>query len=267
METRDFELLDLMKKGSSAVLRDDQSGFEVVLDSVKARRRRGSRLSLIVTGKFSVPELEWLGEAGTDIYASEESGLGVRELMLVGDACRRGGAIVAYHLRGFYDSGEKTPGFTSADLKDLAGSGIYLHLSNRDLKRDFSELIAIAYEAKKSGNWLVYYHHGSLSAELKDLARNGSWIHLSDSSLSETSDLHLILDAAALSRRAGSNLVVHLERGLPPGWLREIQRSGAVVLFKIIAPGPSPRMRDLERKQKKRGLDFRSYFLYPNFWL
>ncbi len=267
MEKRDFELLDEMRKGSSAVLRDDQSKFEVILDAVRARRGRGSRLSLILTGQLSVPQLEWLGESGADVYASEDSGLGARELVLVNDACGRGGSVLAFHLRGGIDAGERPTGLSFADLKDLGGSGIYLHISNREEKRDFSRLIALAYEAERGGSRLVYYHHGQLDPGLKDLARNGAWIHLSGSSLSETADLNLTLDAVRHSRRAGSNLILHIEGGLPPLWLREILDSGAVVLFKIAAEGPGAGSRELERGRRTTGLDFRSYFLYPNFLL
>lgn len=174
---------------------------------------------------------------------------------------------MAYHLRGILAPSQE-PGLLSfSDLRELARSGIYIHLSNKDEKRDFSELAELAYQARKGGSWLVYYHHGPLGVEVKDLARNGAWIHLSDASLSEAADLNLILDAAGLSARAGANLVVHVEKGLALDWLEEISGSGAALLFKILSDDSRRAMRALERKAKKRKLDFRSYYLYPSFML
>jgi hypothetical protein len=267
MEPRDFALLDRAKRGTNTVLRDDQSEIGVILEGIGACRKNGGRFGLIVTGKFSVYELEWLGEAGADIYTSDGAGADARELTLVGSACRRGDAVVAHHLRHGLESFQESGSFSFSDLKGLGRSGIYVHLSNKEKNRDFSQLGEIAHEAQNGGSRLIYYHHGPLDSRIQDLAQNGAWIHLSESSLSESSDLNLILDATELSLRAGANLIIHLETGLKITWLQEISDSGAVILFKIFPDGDRAAMRFLERKAKKRGLDYRSYYLYPNIML
>ena len=260
-------MLDRAKRGTNTVLRDDQSEFGVILESIRACRKNGGRFGLIVTGKFSVYELEWLGEAGADLYTSDGDGGGVRELTLMNDACRRGDAVVAYHLRRGLESSQKPGSLSFSDVKELGRSGIYIHLSNKEEKRDFAQLGEIAHEAQKGGSRLIYYHHGPLDSGIKDLAQNGALIHLSDSSLSKASDLNLILDASKISLRAGANLIIHLQTGLMITWLQEIVDSGAVILFKIFPDRDRAAMRSLERKAERRGLDFRAYYLYPNFML
>ena len=267
METKDFDLLDRAKRGTNTVLRDDQSEFGVILESIRACRKNGGRFGLVVTGKFSVYELEWLGEAGADLYTSDGAGAGARELTLVSLACRRGDAVVAHQMRRGLESSQKPGSLSFSELKELGRIGIYVHLSNKEENRDFAQLGEIAHEAQKGGSRLIYYHHGPLDSGIKDLAQNGAWIHLSDSSLSEASDLNLILDASKISLRAGANLIIHLETGLTITRLQEIADSGAVILFRIFPDGDRAAMRYLERKAKKRGLDFRSYYLYPNFML
>ncbi len=267
METRDFDLLDQVKRGTNTVLRDDQSEFGVILESIRACRKNGGRFSLIVTGRFSVYELEWLGEAGADLYTSDGAAAGARELTLMSIACRRGNAVAAHHFRRGLESSQKPESLSFFELKELGRSGTYVHLSNKEEIRDFARLGEIAHAAQKGGSRLIYYHHGPLDSGIKDLARSGAWIHLSDSSLSQASDFNLILDASKFSLRAGANLIIHLETGLTMTRLKEIADSGAVIVFKIFADGDRRAMRSLEQKAKKRGIDFRSYYLYPNFML
>lgn len=149
----------------------------------------------------------------------------------------------------------------------LGESGVYIHLSNREKKRNISQLNPLASACKRGGSWLVYYHHGPLEASLEELGRDGAWIHLSDKSLQEDENLTLFSEIIKSTRVAGTNLVLHLEKGLDFLLLREIIRKGAYVLFKFSLFDRKSPFRLLEKETKKRKLDFRAFYLYTHFSL
>ena len=91
-----FELLARAKKGQDLIVRDDQFEYNSILDAAKSCREQGHRLSLVDSGKLTAYELEWLGEAGADLYTSDRTRSDEREITLVNQACRKGGAVVAY---------------------------------------------------------------------------------------------------------------------------------------------------------------------------
>jgi hypothetical protein len=262
-----IELLARAKKGQDLIVRDDQFEYSSILDATKICRERGHRLSLVDSGKLTAYELEWLGEAGADFYTSDGTRTDEREITLVNKACRKGGAVVAYLHRGAIEGQDGTGPISLSGLKELGRSGVYLHFSNKERQRKLSELAELAFSARKGGSWLVYYHHGTLDAELKSVAGNGAWIHLADSSLREEENLSLFLDIVRASINAGTNCVLHLERGLAADLLQDIFDAGGLILFKIALADFRSRLKTLERKANAKSLDFKTYYLYPKLFI
>lgn len=259
-----YELLSQAGKGADITLRDDQYDFPSILDSVKQCRKRGFRFRLIDSGGLDRFHLEWLGKAGADLYTSDEARRDAFELELVNKACKKGRAILAYFHHGTLESEEANSVFFS-ELENVARSGIYFHLSNKERQREFSRLIELAYTCLRGGSWLVYYHHGPLDPSLEELGRNGAWIHITDQSFYEAEDINLVLDAVKSALSSGVKIVLHVEKGLDYTLLRDIMNSGAYILFKSSLFDYKSPFRILEKEAKKRKLDFRSYYLYPAF--
>jgi hypothetical protein len=210
-ESKAFELLFRAEKGGDLTVRDDQNDFPAFLDSAKLCRQRGGRLRLIDTGKLNVFELEWLGQAGADIYTSDEARPDNREVQLLTRAGSKGQAIVAYFYQGIIRKNKESGPNSASFLQDVSQTGAYLHLSNRDGERPLSLLSELAYACRKAGTWLVYYHYGRPVAGLEDLARSGGWIHLSDQSLESGEDAVLLLDVIKEASAAGAGLALHVE--------------------------------------------------------
>lgn len=264
-EEKLYELLSRAEKGLKLTERDDQNSFAAFLDAARKARRCGGRLRLIDTGRFSACELEWLAEAGADLYTSDEARPNRMDLSLLVKACARGGGFIAYFHRGVLSGGsDEIP--TSLGFLAAAGrEGVDLHFSNREHVRDLADLAELAHVCRKAGSRLVYYHHGSFETGLGDLARSGGWIHVSDLNLSAGGAGELLMEVAAEAKAAGSGLVVHLEKGLAVESLSDLLEAGAFVFFKTPPADRRSSFRALERQARKRPLDQRSYYLYPDF--
>jgi len=264
-EERTYDLLSRAEQDLVITIRDDQNDFTAFLDAARVARRSGGRLRLIDTGRFSPFELEWLAEAGADLYTSDEARPNRAELGLMAKACARGDAVIAYFHHGILsaDSGETptSPGF----LAEVGRDGVDLHLSSRERARDLVGLAEIVRVCRRAGSRLVYYHHGSLDAGLGDLARSGGWIHISDLNLPAGEQGALLAEIAAEAAASGSGLVVHLEKGLAVETVRDLLEAGAFVLFKTPPADRRSSFRDLERRARKRTLDRRAYYLYLDF--
>jgi len=255
----------MAEKRHELILRDDQSEFASLFDAARIAQKKGQRLNLIDTGKLDSAELEWLGEVGANLYSSDEAKRSAQELMFISKVYSRGGGIVAYFHHGPIEAEEK-PGVVSfSNLKVMGRSGIYLHLSNRERQRSLVALDELAYDCWKGEAWLVYYHLGPLEQGLEDLAGSGAWIHLSDLSLQQEKDVTYLLEVIKAAREAGTNLVLHLEKGLLITQVREIMNAGAIVLFKTALSDYKSPFRAFELKTKKQKLDFRTYYLYLTF--
>jgi len=260
-----YELLSWAGKGTDITVRDDQHEFPWLLDSVKLCRKKGARFRLVDSGKLDRFQLEWLAGAGADLYTSDEARAEVSELEHVNRACQKGGAFVAYFHNGPLESEEESSSISFLDLKDMGRSGIYFYLSNREMKREISRLNELAHACRKGGSWLVYYLHGSLENSLEDLARNEPWIHVTDQIFQEPEDPALVLDKVRAAVSAGAKLILHVEKGLDISLLRDVINTQAFVLFKSSLFDYRSPFRALERKTRKRKLDFRAYYLYPAF--
>lgn len=264
-EERTYDLLSRAEQGLVITTRDDQNDFTVFLDAARVARRSGGRLRLVDTGRFSVFELEWLAEAGTDLYTSDEARPNRAELGLLAKACARGDAVIAYFHHGILtaDSGHTptSPGF----LAEAGREGVDIHLSSRERARDLAGLAEIAHVCKGAGSRLVYYHHGSLAAGLGDLARAAGWIHISDLNLPAGEQGAFLADIAVEAAASGSGLVIHLGKGMAFEAVRDLLEAGAFVLFKTPPADRLSSFRALERRARKRTLDRRACYLYPDF--
>jgi hypothetical protein len=262
-----YQLLSQAAEGNQVTVRDDQYEFFWLLDAAKLCRKRRARFRLIDSGALASTQLEWLTNAGADLYTSDKVRSEAAELEIISKACREGGRFMAlFHHRRLEQTEEEKPTHLSlGGLINLVRSGIYLHLSSKDIERDFSHLVRLAYSCRKGGSWLVYYHHGRLEDSLEELARNGAWIHLSDQSLEKSEDHPLLLDIIKSARTGGTNLVLHLERGLEFTLLQDIVEAGAFLQFDLSQfEGRSP-FRSILKGVEQRRLDNRAYYLYPHF--
>jgi hypothetical protein len=257
-----YELLSLADKGESVTVRDDQYDFSCLLDSVKLCRRRNGRFRLIDSGKLDFFQLEWLGRAGADIYTSDKARSDVSGLELVNRACKGGDAFASYFFHGPLESEEGANSISFPELQKIGINGIYLHLTNRENKRELSQLNDLAYACRKGGSWLVYYHHGVLESSFEELGKNDAWIHVTDDSLKESEDGTQVLDKVKSLLSSGAKLVIHMEKGLDFLLLRDIMKTGAFVLFKSSLYDYKSPFRVLERESRKRIVDFRAYYLY-----
>jgi hypothetical protein len=264
-EEKAFELLSRAQKGLEITIRDDQQESASILDAARTVRKKGGRLRLIDTGRFSAFELEWLAEAGADLYTSDEARPKAMELGLLATACARGKSIIAYFHHGALVSdpgeGPSSPGFLAAAGRE----GIDVHLSNRERPRDLADLAEIAHACGKGGGRLVYYYHGPIEPGLEALARSGGWTHLSDGDLPSDAGGTLLMDIAAAASASCSGLVVHLEKGVAVDILRDLLAQGAFVIFKTPPAGRRSPLGALERKARKRLPDRRTYYLYSDF--
>jgi len=260
-----FELLVRAGLGLDMTVRDDQQEFSTLVDASRICRGKGGRFRLIDTGRLSPFELEWLGEAGADIYTSDEARPRLHELDLLTRACLRGKADVAYFHHGQIAK-EGSDGKNSvAFLAEAGRLGVYLHLSNRDKERAPDGLSALASACRSAGSWIVYYHHGPLNRELGGLAREGVWIHLSDKDLPSAGDVLLLAKIIRESPGGKPRFIIHIEKGLGLEEALDLERAGAFLLFKTPPSDYKSAFRGLEQRAERRKLDHRAYYLYTTF--
>jgi len=264
-EQKALELLSRAEQGQEITIRDDQHEGAALLDAARVARGRGGRLRLIDTGRFSVFELEWLAEAGADVYTADEARPNPAELGLLAKACAKGEGIIAYFHHGALEKGSGAVPTSPVFLAEAGRDGIDVHISSRERARDLTDLAEIAHVCRNAGSRLVYYHHGSLDPGLGDLARSGGWIHLSDLDLPADIGEPLLTDIASGAAASGSGLVIHLEKGLPIDSLRDLLGNGAFLFFKTPPASRRSPLGALEHQAGKRVLDRRSYYLYPDF--
>ncbi len=266
MERQNLE----MERGDDlreTVIRDDQLDFAALLDAVKESRRHRARLKLIDSGVFDSFKLEWLAEAGADIYTSDRARPDAGEIIRIGRAAKRGDAIAAYYHQRPLDSAEKGTSVPFFDLQEMGRSGIDLHLSNRHHQREWEKLEELAQACLRGGAWFLFYHHGPLIANLEGLTRQGAWLHLSDESLGNDQDVMFLADCAAAAIGRDANVIVHLERSVPLSWLENIFAAGAFVLFKIPPTDYRSSLRPFETISKKRRPDPRATYIDATFLL
>ena len=256
--------LPSVRKGEDVTLRDDLYEFSALIDAVNVAKRKGVRFRLIDTGQLDPFQVEWLAEAGADIYTSDEARKDLRELELVSRACKKGGAACAFFLHGPLGAEEDTGAVSFLDLQNLGRAGVYVHVTNRQKERDIAPLNELAFACRRGGSWLVYYHHGPLELSLEEMARSRAWIHASERIFQEVEDPTLIVDKLKSAVSAGLRCVLHVERGLDVSLLQDVMNAGAWILFKSSLFDHKSPLRALEKRARRRKLDYRAYYLYPN---
>jgi hypothetical protein len=264
---KSWELLSWAGQGKDITVRDDQYQFPWLLDSVKLCRKKGARFRLIDSGKLDCSLLEWLAGAGADVYTSDEVRSEASELEQVNSSCRKGGAFLAYFHHGSLESEEESGSVSFFDLKNMGSCGIYIYLSNREMKREISKLNELAHDCRTGRSRLVYYLHGSLEDSLERLAGDKAWIHVTDQIFQKPEDRSLVLNKLRSAVSAGANLVLHIEKALHLSLLRGVIQTQAFVFFKSSLFDFESSFRALERKTRKRKIDYRAYYLYPTVLL
>ena len=261
-----FALLASVKQDPVLTVRDDLYDFSLLLDAVKLRQKQRfpSRFRLVDSGALGLRELEWLASEGADVYTNDELGKTRQELGSIQYGCKKGGALLAYLFNGTLESDEETS-IGLSDLKDLGGSGIYIYISDKDHKRNLSEMILLADLCHRGQARLVYYHHQDLDPDLFELGRAGAWIHISDKGAKEPEAVSLLADVVQAARTAGTNVCLHVEAGTETLFLEDLQKAGAHLVFKSALIDYRSPLKPLEEKARGQKLDPSAYYLYPIF--
>ncbi|MBU4203135.1 MAG: hypothetical protein KKD59_04180 [Acidobacteria bacterium] len=260
---REFEFLEQADSGHDVTVRDDQYTFFWLLDGARLCRRHGKRFRLIDSGRLRSDQMEDMGKAGADIYTSDRVRREINELVTINDACRSGRSILAGFIYSRLTEDIQKGALTLQDGKQLAGSGIYLHLTNREIPHPFSMLNELAFECAGAGSWLVYYHTGALVNDLADVAGSGAWIHLSGVSLETDGDALLLLDLLKSARSAGTGIVLHIESRVTLTWLRDFLQAGGYLQFRKQYFDYRSPYRAVEDQARRKVPDFRVVYLDP----
>jgi len=248
-----FRLLDRVRKGGPVNIRDDQYDYLTIMD---AARSYGRRIGLIDSGRFSLLQMESIAKAGIAIYSSDEARADIEEIGLIRKACAKGGSFLAFFLNAGLRDEDRQGKIPFPVLKELAESGVYMHVSNRQEKHDGSRLAELSRSCRRGGSWLVYYHHGPLESFLADLAASGAWIHLSDQSLAKDEDFLFFRELAGRGKR----LVLFVEKILPASFLRDMYRAGVFLFFKTPPIDPGSPHEILEKKAGRKKLKVKAYY-------
>lgn len=261
-----FALLSSVRQDPVLTVRDDLYGFSLLLDAVKLRRKQkpGSRFRLVDSGALGLAQVEWLAAEGSDIYTSDEVRKNLQELEGIQYACKKGNALLAYLHNAALESDEESA-LDLSGLKRLGAAGGYIYLSDKEQNRDYRDLSILAELCSSGQSRLVYYHHKDPDPALFELGRAGAWIHLSDNSLSPADDAALLTDIVHAARKSGSNLCLHVERGTEFSLLEDLQKAGAVLIFKSALIDYRSPLKPLEEKSRRQKLDSSAFYLYPIF--
>ncbi len=259
--------LDSTSPERTVTLRDDRLDFPGLMDAAASCRRRGARLRLVDEGGLTVSELEWLGEAGADVYSSDRARSDGAELVLIRKATRRGGASTAFFHHAPFAAPSAAGGLAYETLRELGRSGIDLHISDKVHPRDAAQLGELAYDCRRGGAAFVLYHHGPLEARHEELAAQGVWIHLSSREAAVADGVRVIADCARAARRARTGLVLHVESPIDPEALSDFVAAGAILLFKTQPSDYRSPLRPFEDAAKAVRLEPRAYYLFTDFVL
>lgn len=258
--SRSFDFLSRSRSLPEITVRDDQYEFPWLHDAVKACRGQRKRFRLVDSGHLNRDQLEWLGQAGCDIYTDDSVGRSEHDLDVINRACTQGRAILAYFFHGPLDGSQDAEEPPYSQLIRLGNAGIYIHISNREKSRDLALLASVAHACRRGGGWLVYYHHGEISGGLIDVAESGSWIHMEGDGLNPEGGIQIMRDVLKASQRAGTGLVLYVEDEVDITWLWDVLKGGGVLLFRNEHFDFRSPYRAVEEAAHKR-LDHRAYFL------
>lgn len=263
---KSFSFLSSIRKGQDITVRDDLFDFQLLLDAAKLSRRMGISFRVVDSGSLETVQIEWLAAEGAIVYTSDDAKREVDSLRLINKACQRGKSFLACFHNGPLNKESESAVDDWESLAGLGDEGAFVFLSNRKYEREAIELVDLADHCRRGGSWLVYYHHGDLQVSLAELARNGAWIHVEDSCLKGNAELSLLLDVIRESHSAGTNCVFHLESEMEYYLLKDIQKAGAVILFKSKLIDYRSPLKSLQEQAAHTKLEARAYYLYSSFF-
>lgn len=261
-----FDLIASAKEKRDLTVRDDQYEYAWFLDAIRLTREKGRRFRLVDSGRFERFQLEWLLEAGSDLYTSSTVRKDSGELEGLQRAARKGRAVLAFLQTGPLESSADGDPANTSGLLALGRDGVYIYLSNRENPQDFKQLGRLAESCRSGGTRLVYYHHGALVPELQELVRIPLWLHLSDSCLREETGVSTLLELLT-SSSTQAEFVLSIEKNLDYLELKDILAAGAHVLFPRAQFDYRSPLKELERAAAKRKPAFTAFYLYPNVML
>jgi len=247
------------------VLRDDEADFAALRDAALACRRAGVRLRLVDTGKLAASELEWIAQAGADLYTSDLARTSLAEIVFLSLASRKGGAATSYFHHGAFEPGRPEAALDAEAVREMAASGIFVALSDRARPRESDKLLSVAASARRGKSPLVYYHHRPLVPWLEDLGREGAWIHVVAPGKDEAADLQLLRRTAAAAAAAGQGLILHVERTLDAFAVEDLLDAGAFGVFERPPADFKSLVRPLENRAARRRPGARAGYLYREF--
>ena len=253
-------------KGGALTVRDDLYDETLLLDAARLCRRGGRRFRLVDSGRWDRFRLEWLLEAGADLYTSDEFRTDLEELEWLLKAAGKGRSILAYFVHGPVPEGGADGESAPKPLFQLGRSGAYLHVSNREQKRGPDVLLSLAEECEAGGSHLVAYHHGPFGPEMAELAGANLWLHLDERSLAESDARELFLDVLN-SKGSRAHFVLFSEGKSEALWLKEVLAAGVYVRFHRKQFDYRSPYRPLEKAASRKKLPHTAYFLYPTFLL
>ncbi len=260
-----YELLDRVRTRQDLVIRDDQFGYEALLDAARYARRRRIMLSLLDTGRIGLTELEALVREGVRVLTSEEARPRADEWEILLEARRAVKAVVSVFWQGPLPGADPVAGISRQALEDLLARGMDFHVSNLSVPRDPAALAELVAVSKSGRGYFVYYHHGPLAAELAKPAGRGAWVHLTDAGSAEETWAGLAAGIVRAAAAAGVRAVVRVERGLPIEVLEELWAAGAALLFRTPPSDDRSPLRPVERRAARRKLPPRAFHLSTAF--
>lgn len=261
-----FSLLAQARNQGDLTVRDDLYSETLLLDAVRICRKKGRRFRLVDSGRLDRFQLEWLLEAGADLYTSDEVRKDLSELEGLLRDVGRGRAQLSLFVQGalfpesFSQETERPP------LFQLGAGGAFIHVSNREAARDWKALETLALECRSGGSHIVYYFHGDFNSDLGDLAAHKLWIHLSEESFAQAEARSQFLDLLK-SSRTQARFVLFSQGEQDARWLQELFFAGAYIIFlKKQFDYRSP-YKAIERKAVRRQLPHTAFYLYPDIML
>jgi len=257
--------LDEAGEQRGVVVRDDEADFAGLREASSAGRRRGVRLRLVDTGKLTAVELEWLGQAGAEIYTSDLARRNLSEVVLISRACRRGGSAASFFHHGPLEAEGAEGRVDAAALREMAGSGVYLALSDKERPREPEALIPMAAAGRRGKSPMVYYHHRPVGPWLEGLAREGAWIHAAAPTPERDEDASGLRRTAAAAAESGQGLVLHVQGPVDPFRLEDLFAAGAYLVFETPPADFRSPLRPLEERAARRLPGLRAGYLYREF--
>jgi hypothetical protein len=216
------------------------------------------------SGRLDRPQLEWLLDAGADLYTSDEFDRDVTELEGLLKSVDRGRSILAYRARDPHVlNPEESP---SLDLFRLGRGGAYIHVSNREQALDPAALEHLARECETGGSHMVFYVHGGFSPDWQDLARCRFWCHLDESSLADPGS-RAAFEEVLRTSRLRARFVLMTEGKLDALWLEDLARKGVFLRFQSRQFDYRSPYAPLKHSSSRKRLPFAAYYLYPDYLL